>query len=134
MKSVLAMILLTGVIMMNTAMFCKSLCLTDRHKDMSPSHTAHHQDNKMPEHKMPNGEMCPAAHTGHGTHHPMPDASIKCGCSADDNASSISEMALIKSPGDLMPYVQVISKIDLFNPIFSSREPIPLEAPPNLLS
>ncbi len=133
MKSMLAMILLTGVVMMNTSMFCKSLCLNDRHKDMSHSHAAHH-DHKIPEHKMPNGDVCPVTHADHGAHHPMPDASIKCGCSADEDASSTYETAMIRSSGDFIPHLQVISIIHLFNPAFSSREPVPLEAPPNLLS
>ena len=134
MKSLVAIILLSGVLAMNMGMFCQSLCLTDHHKGMSSQDHIAHQHHKMSEQKMPNGEMCPVTHAGHGAHHTMPQTVIKCGCSSDEGTSSVSETALIKSSGDLVPYFQVISKVILFNPVFSSREPIPLESPPNLLS
>ena len=120
-------------------MFCQSLCIAGQHNDESHAHASHHDKiNKMAKHEMPQGEDCPIIpHIGHGkskgTAHTMPQTFIKCDCS-EDEAFAAYEATLIKPLENLVPHLQIISIVEPYNISYSSREPVPLEGPPKILS
>ncbi|MBI3753736.1 MAG: hypothetical protein HY266_06820 [Deltaproteobacteria bacterium] len=132
MKRFFAIVLLGAAFAMNMGMICKSLCMAG-HGNMN------HASHNMAKHEMPKDEMCPITHEAqhnmsHQAHHTMPDASIKCNCSADQEASLEYELTLAESAGDLKPHLHIISKIHSQKTIFLSSDPSPIEGPPKLLS
>lgn len=143
MKKFLATVLLSGVVIMNTGMFCQSLCLGER-GEKNHGHASHaaHVSHKTAKHEMPQseGEHCPLPHemahdTSHGAQHTMPEVFIKCHCHAEDEASSVYyEVTLFKTIKDLLPGLQVVSIVIHRHLNISSIEPIPLEGPPKILS
>jgi hypothetical protein len=133
MNGIHTIVLLAGILAVNANMLCHSVCLT-KHNEMADSHAKHRMD-KLAAQK---GDMCPISHeAGHAnTHHSegsSQDASIKCDCSVDNNASLGYEATLAEPFGKLTPTLQIISKINPQKTTFLSKEPIPLEGPPKLL-
>ncbi len=130
MRRFFAIVLLLTVIVMNTGIICRSLCMA--------GHGAHASIHTV-EHEIPDGEMCPTTHEVHSnmsrhTHHSMPETSIKCACSQEQEISIDQEITFSKPAEDLKPYLHIISKIHSQGIIVSSIEPIPLEGPPKLIS
>ena len=157
MKRFLATVLLSGVLVMNMGMFCHSLCigghqekaqgdqhLTDAHVHQMAHHKMiqempHKMSQKMP-HEMPHGEGCPMGQdmrhkNSNSARHALPETLIKCGCTPEDDASSAYEATLLKPIiADLTPHLKIVSTVTYQQTLFSSREPIPVEGPPKLLS
>ncbi|MBI3753732.1 MAG: hypothetical protein HY266_06800 [Deltaproteobacteria bacterium] len=121
-----AIVLLVSIFAMNAHMICKSLCMAGYGNMNHASHTT------MTEHAMPQTpkDICPITHN---PHHAMPQTSIKCGCSTDDEASVGYELTLAEYVFDLRPYPYIISKIHPHEIIFFSSESIPAEGPPKIL-
>jgi hypothetical protein len=118
-KNFFAIILLIGVLVMNTGKVCQSLCLSG-HGDMA-KHEA-------------KGDVCPIAHSNHHqSNHTFPDALIKCDCSTHFEASLDNEITLT-SAVDLTPYSYNISEVQSYKTALINTEPIPLEDPPEILS
>lgn len=137
MKRFFAIILLFGMFAMNADMICKSLC--EGHGNAA--HASHHNmtGHEMPSSALGGGDMCPVTHKAHHAmsheaHNTIPGASIKCNCAADQEASIGYELAIAKPILDLKPHVYIISKIHSPEVIFLSREPVPSEGPPKILS
>lgn len=125
-----AIVLLAAVLAMNMDMVCQSLCLSG-HGDMAGAHASH----KTTNHEMPKGDMCPTTHNdAHQSHHNMPQPSIKCNCSADQAASIGFEWTFAEAALNVAPYQRMVSTIQPQNTIFLSKEAIPLENPPEILS
>lgn len=135
MKNFIVLILLAGVLTMNTSMFCQSLCMADGgHKAKSHGHASDHGKHEQQGHQMPEGAMCPADHADHCTHHNTSETSLKCNCSAGDDSSSAYETALIKPIADFVHYIHIVPLMDTTLQSYSSMEPVPLTGPPNILS
>ena len=157
MKRSFAIALLSGVLIMNMGMFCHSLCIGGHHEkaqgdqhltDAHVHQMAHHKmiqemphkmSQKMP-HEMPHGEGCPMGQdmrhkNSNSARHALPETLIRCGCTPEDNASSVYEATLLKPIiADLTPHLKTVSTVTYQHTLFSSRGPIPVEGPPKLLS
>ena len=149
MKRFLATVLLSGVLVMNMGMFCHSLCIGGHHEKgqghqyLADAHVhpmaQHKMTHKMPQ-KMPQGESCPMNQDmrpgkSNSARHTLPETLIKCGCTAEDEASSAYEATLLKPIiADLTPHLKTVSAVTYQQTLFSSRGPIPVEGPPKLLS
>lgn len=142
MKQSFAIALLTGVLIMNLGMFCHSLCAGGGYEKIRMHHSADHKMKAA--HVMPQGESCPLSHQmthhkgqghSHGANQTLPQTSIKCGCTAEDEASSAYEATLLKPIiADLTPHLKTVSTVAYQHTLFSSRGPVPVEGPPKLLS
>lgn len=134
-KKTLTSFLLMGLLAMNLAFFCKSLCLSEHYKmsHMPRSGIPHAMDQKG----IAGGEECPLHKAVHqnSTHaqHPFPESSIKCGCSVEDEINLGGELILTKTeiPG---PYMTVISSVRFIKPMVKTLSFEPPESPPEVLS
>src|SRR3990172_11841157 len=94
-KKALPIILLIGVLVMNTGILCESLCLADSH---ITRHKMSHAKNESSE-----TQACPKSATHNLHDHAKSGASIKCAC-APDNAASLSDQHLLSGAAlDLTP-------------------------------
>ena len=149
MKGSFAIALLSGVLLMNMGMFCHSLCIGGHHEkagghqhlgDANVHSMTHRTMPQAMTQEMPQGESCPMnqdMRPGKSTsaRHTLPETLIKCGCTAEDEASSAYEATLLKPIiADLTPHLKTVSAVTYQQTLFSSRGPIPVEGPPKLLS
>src|SRR3989304_5356031 len=94
-KKALPIILLIGVLVMNTSILCNSLGLTIF---LVPRHKMSHAQNESSE-----THACPKSATQNHHHHAESDASIKCDCSLGDEAT-LSDLQLFSAAAfDLTP-------------------------------
>jgi hypothetical protein len=153
MKRSFAIALLLGVLIMNMGMFCHSLCIGGHHEeahgrqypgDERGRSMVHHKmaqamTQEEPQ-KMPQGESCPMGQDmrqgkSDRARHTLPETLIKCGCATEDEASSAYEVTLLKPIiADLTPHLMTVSTVTYQQTLFSSRDPVPVEGPPKLLS
>lgn len=125
-KKALPIILLIGILVMNTAILCESLCLAGPHQSSHSQHKMSHTKSETSE-----TQACPksAADSHHG--HADSGASIKCACAPDD--ASLSDVHLISIAAlDLMPHPYLTASVISYKSSFMTVEPIPLESPPEI--
>jgi len=125
-KKALPIILLIGVLVMNTGILCESLCLAGSHMSR---HKISHAKNESSE-----AQACPKSATHNLHDNAESDASIKCDCSLDNEASLSDQHLLSEVTLDLTPQLYLISSLILYKSSFMSVEPIPLESPPEILT
>jgi|SRR3989338_7979600 len=115
-------ILLIGVLVMNTGILCQSLCLSG-HDNMA-KHEA-------------KGDICPITHASNNSNHHQSNQTatetfIKCDCSSHFEA--LLDYETILTPAvDLTPYLQNISEVQPYNVVVINTDLIPLEDPPRIL-
>src|SRR3990172_7139127 len=102
-KKALPIILLIGVLVMNTGILCESLCLAGSH---ASHHKMSHTINESSE-----AHECPKSATHHHHDHVKSGTSIKCAC-APDNAASFSDLHLLSGAAlDLTPQPYFTSSV-----------------------
>ncbi len=125
-KKALPIILLIGILVMNTGILCESLCLADSHIAL---HKMSHAKNESSE-----THVCPKSATHHHHDNAKSGASIKCEC-APDNAASFSGLHLLSGAAlDLTPQPYFTSSVIPYKSSFMSVDPIPLESPPEIVA
>lgn len=125
-KKALPIILLIGVLVMNTGILCESLCLAGSH---TSHHKMSHTINESSETK-----ACPKSATHNHHHNAKSGATIKCEC-APENAASFSGLHLLSGAAlDLTPQPYFTSSVIPFKSSVMSVEPIPLESPPEIVA
>ncbi len=122
-KKALPIILLIGILVMNTGILCESLCLAGSHQS---SHKMSHTKSESSE-----TQACPKSATDNHHDHADSGASIKCACAPDD--ASLSDVHLLSvAPLDLTPHPYLTSSVISYKSSFMAVEPIPLESPPEI--
>src|SRR3990172_626541 len=86
-KKALPIILLIGVLVMNSGILCESLCLAG-------SHASHHKMSHTI-HESSEAHACPKSATHNHHHNAKSGATIKCECAPDNTASSFSGLHLL---------------------------------------
>jgi hypothetical protein len=114
-----SIILLLSVFIMNTGVFCKSLCLTGHH-NMG--------DNTAINAK---SDICPSHEADHSH---APKELIKCSCPTEYEASLGNELTISSSTSDLIPNAYLVSVLKAYKTVSIRAEIIPSERPPQLLA
>lgn len=124
-------ILLIGVLVMNTGILCESLCLTG-HGNMADSHISHNMMSHT-KNESSNMQACPISETHNHSDNIESKTFIKCDCSSDHEASLSDVTLLSEATFNLTPQTYLISSLIPYKSTFNSAEPNSLERPPKIL-
>ncbi|MBI3584872.1 MAG: hypothetical protein HY096_13130 [Nitrospinae bacterium] len=131
-RKIFTIILLIGVLVMNTGILCESLCLTG-HGSMTDSHVFHDTISHK-KHESSKTEICPISTTHNHHNNTESDAFIKCDCSSDHVASLSDVTLLSEATFNLTPQIHLISHLSPYKSSFINIEYSPLEKPPEILA
>lgn len=127
----LTIILLIGVLVMNTGILCESLCLAG-HGTMADSPIPHDMISHS-KHKPSETQACPISESHNHSDNAESKTFIKCDCSSE-NDSFIDHDLKPSASADLIPYLQVASNIQPYSIVFTDNILIPSERPPEIFA
>lgn len=126
----LTIILLIGVLAMNTGILCESLCLAG-HGNMADSHMTHDMMSHT-KNESSNMQACPISETHNHSDNAESRKFIKCDCSSDHEVSLSDITLLSEATFNLTPQIRLISSLIPYKSTFNSVEPNSLERPPQI--